>query len=42
MRPVREFIKEEQAQIEELMERIGSFAAGDKVDIDWLPRKGHP
>ena len=36
----QEFIKEEQAQIEELMERIGSFAAGDKVDIDWLPRKG--
>ena len=40
MRPVRSLLKEEQAQIEELMERIGSFAAGDKVDIDWLPRKG--
>ena len=36
----QEFIKEEQAQIEDLMERIGSFTAGDKVDIDWLPRKG--
>lgn len=36
----QEFIKEEQAQIEEVMERIGSFKSGDKVDIDWIPRKG--
>ena len=36
----QEFIKEEQAQIEDLMKRIGSFSAGDKVDVDWIPRRG--
>lgn len=36
----QEFIKKEQEEIESIMVKLGTLDKGDKVDIDWIPKKG--